>query len=222
MADRLTGAIRCGGLQLAGWWSIRATTAKRILEGLRRKMTALARCTWADGDPVMAAYHDTEWGIPLHESRALWEMLMLEGFQAGLSWRTILHRREGFRRAFDGFVPEVVAAYDEAKIAAMMQDAGIIRARAKIEATIGNARAYLRMAQQGEDFAQFVWSHVNGLPRLGDGLTVPASDPTSLALSKALKQRGFKFVGAVTVYAFMQAVGMVNDHAIDCPQRNAC
>jgi DNA-3-methyladenine glycosylase I len=185
-------------------------------------MIAIERCGWAEGDPLMAAYHDAEWGVPLRDGRALWEMLVLEGFQAGLSWRTILHRREGFRRAFDGFVPKVVAAYDQTKIDALMQDEDIIRARAKIEATIGNARAYLRMGAQGEDFAAFIWSFVDGIPRLGNGQDVPASDATSLALSKALKARGFKFVGAVTAYAFMQAVGMVNDHESLCPRRDSC
>jgi len=176
-------------------------------------------CTWAQGDPLMQAYHDREWGVPVRDPRLLWEMLVLEGFQAGLSWRTILHRRDGFRRAFDGFDPVRVAAYGPDKVEALMGDAGIIRARAKIEATIGNARAYLAMAAAGEDFAAFIWGHVGGTTILGDGVVVPASTPASLALSKALKRRGFKFVGAVTVYAFMQAVGMVNDHARDCPQR---
>lgn len=180
------------------------------------------RCRWAQGDARMEAYHDAEWGVPLRDSRALWEMLVLESFQASLSWRTILHRREGFARAFDGFEPQVIAAYDAAKVEALMQDEGIIRARAKIEATIGNANAYLRMAEKGEDFSRFIWSHVDGAPRLGDGVNIPASDATSLALSKALKARGFKFFGAVTVYAFMQAVGMVNDHALDCPRRIDC
>ena len=179
-------------------------------------------CTWAQGDPLMQAYHDHEWGVPVRDPRPLWEMLVLEGFQAGLSWRTILHRREGFRRAFDGFEPTLVAAYGPDKVEALMQDEGIIRARAKIEATIGNARAFLRMAEAGEDFVDFIWSHVGGQPIVGDGFSVPASTAVSLALSKALKARGFKFVGAVTVYAFMQAVGMVNDHARDCPRRETC
>jgi DNA-3-methyladenine glycosylase I len=182
----------------------------------------IARCRWAEGDPLMAAYHDMEWGVPLRDGRALWEMLILEGFQAGLSWRTILHRREGFRRAFDHFDPQRIAAYDQAKVEALMQDEGIIRARAKIEATIGNARAYLRLIAEGEDFASFIWSHVGGVPRIGDGQAIPASDATSLALSKALKARGFKFVGSVTAYAFMQAVGMVNYHELACPRRAAC
>ncbi len=179
-------------------------------------------CAWARNDPLMQGYHDSEWGVPVRDPRLLWEMLILEGFQAGLSWRTILHRREGFRRAFDGFEPAVVAGYDDRKIAALMQDERIIRARAKIETTIGNAQAYLRMAEAGEDFTAFIWSQVGGEPILGDGLTVPASTPVALSLSKALKAKGFKFVGAVTAYAFMQAVGMVNDHALGCPRRETC
>lgn len=179
-------------------------------------------CAWAQGDGLMLAYHDHEWGVPLRDPRMLWEMLMLEGFQAGLSWRTILHRREGFRRAFDGFDPVLVAAYGPDKVEALMRDEGIIRARAKIEATIGNARAYLAMMAAGEDFAAFLWDHVDGQPVIGDGMTVAASTATSLALSRALKAKGFKFVGAVTVYAFMQAVGMVNDHAFACPRREIC
>lgn len=182
----------------------------------------LKTCTWVQGDPLMQAYHDNEWGVPVRDSRLLWEMLVLEGFQAGLSWRTILRRRDGFRRAFDGFDPAMVATYGADKVEALMQDDGIIRARAKIEATISNARAFLRMAEAGEDFSDFIWSYVGGQPIVGDGLSAPASTPVSLALSKALKARGFKFVGAVTAYAFMQAVGMVNDHALDCPQRGNC
>jgi len=179
-------------------------------------------CTWAQGDPLMQAYHDREWGVPVRDPRLLWEMLVLEGFQAGLSWRTILHRREGFRRAFDGFDPVIVADYGPDKVEALMQNGGIIRARAKIEATIGNARAFLGIIAAGEDFADFIWGHVDGQPIVGDGLAVPTSTPASLTLSKALKAKGFKFVGAVTVYAFMQAVGMVNDHALDCPRREIC
>lgn len=186
---------------------------------------ALFRCAWANGDPLMEAYHDAEWGVPLRDSRTLWEMLVLESFQAGLSWRTILHRREGFRRAFDHFDPEAVARYGPEKIEELMQDPGIIRARAKIEATIGNARAYLRLQakghQRGHDFAQFVWSFVGGSTVVNDGITVPAQTEKSQALSKALKAEGFKFVGPTIVYAFMQAVGMVNDHHPDCFRRNA-
>ncbi|CAN5379861.1 DNA-3-methyladenine glycosylase I [soil metagenome] len=164
----------------------------------------------------MIAYHDREWGVPLRDSRALWEMLMLEGFQAGLSWRTILTRRTGFRAAFAGFVPEVVARFGPADVERLMGDEGILRARAKIEATIGNARAYLAMHEAGENFADFAWGYVGGQPLEGDGLMVPASTDLSAMISKALKKRGFKFVGAVTVYAWMQAVGMVNDHSQDC------
>jgi DNA-3-methyladenine glycosylase I len=174
------------------------------------------RCGWAEGDPLMSAYHDAEWGVPVYDSRALWEMLMLEGFQAGLSWRTILHRREGFQAAFDGFHPEQVAMYDDAMVERLMANPGIIRARAKITATIGNARAYLAMQAAGEDFSTFAWNIAGGTPILGDGITVPASTPLSHALSVALKKRGFKFVGAVTTYAWMQAVGIVNDHASYC------
>lgn len=179
------------------------------------------RCAWANGDALMEAYHDAEWGVPLRDSRTLWEMLVLESFQAGLSWRTILHRREGFRRAFEGFAPAVIAGYGQQDVERLMQDEGIIRARAKIEATIGNARAYLRMEAEGRDFATFVWSFVSGSTVVNDGISVPAQTETSQALSKALKTEGFKFVGPTIVYAFMQAVGMVNDHHPDCFRRNS-
>src|SRR6202789_186637 len=140
-------------------------------------MSNLSRCLWAEGDPLMAAYHDWEWGRPVHDSRALWEMLMLEGFQAGLSWRTILGRRESFRAAFRGFEPETVAKFNAADIRRLMADAGIIRSRAKIEATIGGARAYLAMQAAGEDFSKFAWGMVGGKPIEGDGVSVPASQP---------------------------------------------
>jgi len=181
----------------------------------------LSRCAWAEGDPLMTAYHDAEWGSPLRDSRALWEMLMLEGFQAGLSWRTILHRRQGFRAAFRGFEPEAVAKFDAADIGRLMADAGIIRSRAKIEATIGGARAYLAMQSAGEDFASFAWGMAGGRPIQGDGFTVPTSTPLSHDISAALKKRGFKFVGPVIVYAWMQSVGIVNDHAVKCFRRRA-
>ncbi len=174
------------------------------------------RCSWAEGDPVMTAYHDTEWGRPQRDSRMLWEMLMLEGFQAGLSWRTILLRRDGFRAAFYGFVPETVAAFGPADVERLMADPGIIRARAKIEATIGGARAYLAMRDRGEDLADFAWGLAGGKPIRGDGVTLPASTPLSHEMSAALKKRGFKFVGPVIVYAWMQAVGIVDDHAEGC------
>jgi DNA-3-methyladenine glycosylase I len=178
------------------------------------------RCAWAQGDAVMRAYHDTEWGVPVRDSRALWEMLVLEGFQAGLSWRTILHRREGFRAAFAGFDPETVAGFDGADVERLMADPGIIRARAKIEATIGNARAFLAMAGKGRDFGAFVWALAGGAPVRGDGVQVPARTPVSEAMSAALKREGFKFIGPVIVYAWMQAVGMVNDHKKSCFRRD--
>ena len=182
-------------------------------------MTKVARCRWAEGDPVMEAYHDSEWGVPVRDSRMLWEMLMLEGFQAGLSWRTILHRREGFRRAFAGFDPVKVAGFGEDDVERLMGDAGIIRARAKIEATIAGARIWVAMRDAGEDFGEWAWRLAGGEPRVTDGMRLPARTPESEAMSKALKGRGFKFVGPVIVYAWMQAVGMVNDHAPECFRR---
>ena len=169
----------------------------------------------------MAAYHDGEWGRPQRDSRALWETLMLEGFQAGLSWRTILLRREGFRAAFSNFDPVAVAPYGPADVERLMADPGIIRARAKIEATIGGARAYLAMQDKGDEFSGFVWGMAGGEPIIGDGVTLPAQSPLSHTISKALKARGFKFVGPVIVYAWMQAVGIVDDHAAYCFCRQA-
>ncbi len=178
------------------------------------------RCSWATNDPVYMAYHDTEWGVPQHDSRALWEMLMLEGFQAGLSWITILRKREAFRKAFKGFDPRKVARFTEADITRLLQDSGIVRSRAKIEATINGARIYLAMHKAGEDFSTFAWNFVGGKP-IGNSGPVPAKTPLSEEISKELKKRGFKFVGPTIVYAWMQAVGMVNDHAPDCFRRKA-
>ena len=180
------------------------------------------RCAWAESDPLLRAYHDREWGVPERDSRALWEKLMLDGFQAGLSWLTILRKRDAFRRAFSGFDPAVVARFDEADIARLLADPGIVRSRAKIEATVGNARAYLAMADAGEDFSTFVWTLAGGAPiqnawRSTDD--IPAKTPLSEAISAALKRRGFKFVGPVIVYAWMQATGIVNDHVADCFRR---
>lgn len=183
-------------------------------------MTEPTRCRWAQGNPLDTAYHDTEWGVPVHDSRMLWEMLMLEGFQAGLSWSTILKKRDGFHAAFAGWDPAKVAAFGPADVERLMADPGIVRARAKIEAAIGNARAYLAFAEQGEDFGTWAWSLAGDSPVKGDGETVPARTPTSEAISKALKARGFKFVGPVIVYAWMQGVGMVNDHAACCFRRD--
>jgi DNA-3-methyladenine glycosylase I len=177
------------------------------------------RCSWAESDPLLGAYHDEEWGTPEYDSRKLWEMLMLEGFQAGLSWITILRKREAFRKAFHNFKPEAVARFSEADVARLLQDAGIVRSRAKIEATIGGARAYLDMEHAGEDFSTFAWSMIGKQPIQNHG-PVPAKTPLSEEISKALKMRGFKFVGPTIVYAWMQSVGMVNDHALDCFRRN--
>jgi DNA-3-methyladenine glycosylase I len=178
-------------------------------------MKKIHRCPWADSDPDLQAYHDTEWGVPEHDSRALWEMLMLEGFQAGLSWSIILRKRTGFRKAFKDFAPEKVARFGERDVARLLQDAGIVRSRSKIEATIGGARAYLAMRVAGEDFSDFVWSLAGGKPLQPRGARVTSS-PLSEQISKSLKKRGFKFVGPVIVYAWMQAVGIVNDHVAGC------
>ncbi len=180
---------------------------------------SLPRCPWAAHDPLLRAYHDAEWGVPEHDSRALWEKLMLDGFQAGLSWRTILAKRDAFRAAFAGFEPALVAGFNEADVARLMADAAIVRSRAKIEATIGNARAYLAMAEAGEDFATFIWTMAGGRPIQNPGAGVPTKTPLSEAVSAALRQRGFKFVGPVIVYAWMQATGVVNDHVPGCFRR---
>jgi DNA-3-methyladenine glycosylase I len=174
------------------------------------------RCPWAANDPLMSAYHDKEWGVPERNSRALWEKLMLDGFQAGLSWITILRKRDAFREAFQGFEPEVVARFGARDVARLVKNPGIIRSRAKIEATIGNARAYLAMADAGEDFSKFVWTLAGGKPIRLAGGNVPAKTPLSEEMSKALKKRGFKFVGPVIVYAWMQATGIANDHIPGC------
>lgn len=177
------------------------------------------RCAWAESDPLLRAYHDEEWGVPEHDSRALWENLMLDGFQAGLSWITILRKREAFRQAFQGFDPKTVAQFGGADVARLLEDPGIVRSRSKIEATIGNAHAYLAMAEAGEDFSTFVWAMAGGEPILNEG-DVPAKTPLSEEISAALKKRGFKFVGPVIVYAWMQATGIVNDHVATCFRRD--
>ena len=181
--------------------------------------TEKTRCDWPGTDPLYVAYHDTEWGVPEYGAKALWAKLILDGFQAGLSWITILRKREAFIEAFEGFDPERVAKFTEADIERLLQNPGIIRSRSKIVAAVGNAKAYLAMQEKGEDFTDFLWSFVGGAPiqhrRSGRG-EVPVASPESEAMSKALKARGFKFVGPVIVYAFMQAVGMVNDHYTSC------
>jgi DNA-3-methyladenine glycosylase I len=176
------------------------------------------RCSWPGNDPMYIAYHDNEWGVPQVDSRALWEMLMLEGFQAGLSWITILRKREAFRKAFRNFDPGKVAMFSAPDISRLLDDPGIVRSRAKIEATIEGARIYLAMQSAGEDFSRFVWSFVDRKPIQNSG-PVPATTPLAGEISKNLKKRGFKFVGPTIVYAWMQAVGMVNDHAPDCFRR---
>lgn len=178
----------------------------------------IQRCPWSESDPVYRAYHDNEWGVPEFDSRALWETLMLEGFQAGLAWIVILRKRDAFRKAFKNFDPAKVARFKEADIARLLQNPGIVRSRAKIEATIQGARIYLAMQAAGEDFSQWVWDMAGGKPIQSSG-AVPAQTPRSEEISKALKKRGFKFVGPVIVYAWMQAVGMVNDHAPACFRR---
>ncbi len=179
---------------------------------------SLHRCAWCGTDPLYVAYHDTEWGVPERDARALWEKLVLDGFQAGLAWITILRKREGMRDAFDGFDPDKVAAYGEADIQRLLGDARIIRSRAKIEAAIGGARIWVEMRDQGEDFAGWVWSFVGGEPtqRPAGQVGFATQSPESVAMAKALKARGFKFCGPVIVYAFMQAVGMINDHVDEC------
>lgn len=186
---------------------------------MSRKPADLPRCRWPGDDPLYVAYHDKEWGVPLRDGRALFEMLQLEGAQAGLSWITILRKRENYRRAFDGFDPAKIARYTPAKIDTLMADAGIVRNRAKIEGVAASAKAYLAMQEKGISFSDFLWSFTGGEPivnRLKPGQAPAAETPISRALSKALKQRGFKFVGSTIVYAFMQAVGMVNDHVVTC------
>ena len=182
---------------------------------------SLIRCEWRGmaGDPVYEAYHDTEWGVPEYDSRALWEKLVLDGFQAGLAWITILRKRDAFRAAFDDFDPEKVALYGDADRARLMADAGIVRSNAKIDAAINSAKIYLAMRDRGEDFSEFCWAFTGGKPIqnqwTGFG-EVPAQTELAVEVAKALKARGFKFVGPVIVYAWMQAVGMVNDHFVQC------
>ena len=178
------------------------------------------RCVWANGDPLMQTYHDEEWGVPERDPRALLEMLMLEGFQAGLAWIIVLRKREAFRQAFAGFEPERVARFTKRDIDRLMNNAGIIRAHAKIEATIAGARIFCEMRDRGEDFGALCWSFTGGHVVTGTGRAFPAQTALSTVISKDLKRRGFKFVGPTIVYAWMQAVGIVNDHSIDCFRRN--
>jgi DNA-3-methyladenine glycosylase I len=186
-------------------------------------MAENGRCDWCGTDPIYVDYHDTEWGVPEYDDRALFEKLMLDGFQAGLSWITILKKRDNFRAAFEGFHPETIAAYGEADVARLLADAGIVRHRGKIEATIGNARAWLDLSER-ESFGDFLWNFVDGAPvqnRFATMAEVPAQTPVSAAMSRELKKRGFRFCGPTIVYAVMQACGLVNDHMVDCPRHEA-
>ncbi len=180
----------------------------------------IRRCGWVGAEPIYVAYHDEEWGVPDHDSQRLFEKLLLDGFQAGLSWITILRKRDNFRRAFDHFDPELMARYDGKKRESLMGDAGIVRNRAKIEASVTNAQAYLAIP----DFSQYLWDFVGGAPiqnNFRSSKEVPPAPPIAEKMSKDLKKRGFRFVGPTIVYAFMQACGLVNDHLVDCHRHEA-
>jgi DNA-3-methyladenine glycosylase I len=182
-------------------------------------MTEKNRCPWCGTDPLYMDYHDNEWGKPLYDNQKLFEFLILEGAQAGLSWITVLRKRENYRKAFDNFNPEKIARYTDAKKAKLLLNEGIIRNRLKIDSAIKNANAYLTMQKNGEDFSEFLWSFVGGKPKQNKWKSmsqVPAFTAESDAMYKALKLRGFNFVGSTICYAFMQATGMVNDHLVDC------
>lgn len=179
---------------------------------------ASGRCDWCGADPVYVAYHDEEWGVPEYDSRALWEKLVLDGFQAGLAWITILRKRDAFREAFEGFDPEVIASWGETEVERLLGNPGIVRHRGKIEATIGNARAWIAMEEK-EGFDQFIWDYVNGTPlvnRFESMADVPPSTDMSAKMSKDLKKAGFKFCGPTIVYAWLEATGVVNDHLVGC------
>jgi DNA-3-methyladenine glycosylase I len=185
----------------------------------------IKRCPWPGTDPLYVTYHDEEWGVPERDDRALYEKLVLDGFQAGLSWITILRKREAFRSAFEGFVPEKVARFNSKKIEALMRDEGIVRNRAKIEGAVASARAWLQMMEHGAGFGSYLWDFVDGKPivnRYRAITEVPAETELSRTIAKDLKSRGFKFCGPTIVYAFMQATGIVNDHLTSCPRHAAC
>jgi DNA-3-methyladenine glycosylase I len=190
-----------------------------------KHVDGLHRCPWPKDDPLYVAYHDDEWGVPEYDDRALFEKLILDGFQAGLSWITILRKRDNFRKAFDDFDPQKIARYTPRKVEKLMQDAGIVRNRLKIEGTVRSARSYLDIMEKGGGFSNLLWDHLDGRPKVNQFKTlkgVPAETPLSRAISKDLASRGFKFVGPTIVYAFMQAVGMVNDHLVTCHRHDAC
>lgn len=180
---------------------------------------SITRCGWVTNDPIYIAYHDNEWGVPVRDDQRLFEFLILETFQAGLSWLTVLRKRENFRRAFDGFDVEKVAAFSDEKVKELLLDAGIIRNRAKVRAAVSNAHAFIKVQQKFSSFSDYIWGFVDGQPIINSPATlkdIPATTPLSDIISKDLKKRGFKFVGSTVVYAHMQATGMVNDHTTDC------
>ena len=186
---------------------------------MKKTSCARIRCTWANNDVLYGAYHDSEWGVPLHDDHRLFEFLILEGAQAGLSWITILRKRENYRAAFDNFDAVCIARYDADKIASLLQDAGIVRNRLKLEAAVVNAQKFLDVRAEFGSFGRFIWQLTDGKPKQNTWRSladVPVNTPQSDAMSKELKRRGFKFVGTTICYAFMQATGMVNDHTIDC------
>jgi DNA-3-methyladenine glycosylase I len=188
------------------------------------RIDANSRCPWPKDDALYIAYHDEEWGVPEYDDRALYEKLVLDGFQAGLSWITILRKRENFRRAFDGFLPEKIARYRRARIERLMGDAGIVRNRAKIDGAVLSARAWLDVMEKGPGFSKLLWDFVDGKPKINNYKSIrqiPNETPISRAMSKELAQRGFKFCGPTIVYAFMQATGMVNDHLVTCYRHSA-
>jgi DNA-3-methyladenine glycosylase I len=189
-------------------------------EAPRPKKVKIVRCPWPRRqNPLYVRYHDVEWGVPEHDDRALFEKLILDGAQAGLSWETILNKRENYRLAYEGFIPEKIARYDKRKINELMANEGLVRNRAKIEASVGNARAFIRMCEDEGSFDRWLWAHVDGMPvtnRWKAGDQIPAETPVSIAISKELKRLGFKFVGPTIIYAWMQAIGMVNDHLVTC------
>ena len=182
-------------------------------------MKSTTRCSWCEEDPLYIEYHDTEWGVPLRDEQKLFEFLILETFQAGLSWITILRKRENFRKALDNFDYKTIALYDEEKITELLQDAGIIRNKLKVKATISNAIAFMQIQTEFGSFNKYIWSFVNNIPIQNDNKSiseVKASTTISDKLSKDLKKRGFKFIGPTVIYAYIQAIGMVNDHTVDC------
>jgi DNA-3-methyladenine glycosylase I len=201
------------------WTIVSAETPVRVSPTMTDRH-ARRRCGWVGNDPLLQSYHDEEWGVPERDSRALWEMLMLEGFQAGLAWIIVLRKREAFREAFAGFDPATVALFTGRDVDRLMSNPEIIRARAKIEATIAGARIFCEMRDRSEDFSALCWSFTDGQVVTGTGRAFPTHTALSTVISKDLKRRGFKFVGPTIVYAWMQAVGIVNDHSLDCFRRS--